>query len=339
MVWRIPAGYRVREAALDDVGAVVELTNACSRELLGVCTRSVEDQRADWQSPAFDPQRDVRVVLAPDTSIIGYADVWDVDEPHVRIHSWGRVHPDHRARGIGSSLLRWIERRASESVSLAPAGSRVCLYQSVFEQDADAQDLLKQADFKLSRVYSRMVVTMDMAPPAPSWPDGVRVRPYSGRDLAATVQAVQSAFRDHWGYVEACFEDELKQWEHWTTAYEDFDPSLWFLATAESTGEIAGVVLGWPKTPEDPEMGWVEVLGVVRSWRRRGLAVALLQHALSEFYRRGNRRVGLGVDAASLTGATRLYERAGMKTVRRTLSYEKELRPGKDLSRRDLVGS
>ncbi|MEZ4726737.1 MAG: hypothetical protein R3E79_06345 [Caldilineaceae bacterium] len=66
------------------------------------------------------------------------------------------------------------------------------------------------------------------------------------------------------------------------------------------------------------------------------LALALLHHAFGEFYRRGVKKVGLGVDASSLTGATRLYEKAGMKPFRQYNTYEKELRPGRDLTTRQL---
>jgi hypothetical protein len=34
------------------------------------------------------------------------------------------------------------------------------------------------------------------------------------------------------------------------------------------------------------------------------------------------------VDAANPTGATRLYERAGMRVASEIIRYEKELRPG-----------
>ncbi|MCX6049182.1 MAG: GNAT family N-acetyltransferase, partial [Chloroflexi bacterium] len=78
-------------------------------------------------------------------------------------------------------------------------------------------------------------------------------------------------------------------------------------------------------------MAWVSDLGVRRPWRRQGLALALLHHAFGEFYRRGIKKVGLGVDASSLTGATKLYEKAGMSVFRQHDSYEKELRSGKDL--------
>jgi hypothetical protein len=48
--------------------------------------------------------------------------------------------------------------------------------------------------------------------------------------------------------------------------------------------------------------------------------------------------VGLGVDADSLTGATRLYEKAGMHVVRELATYEKELRAGEELARQSVEG-
>ena len=130
--------------------------------------------------------------------------------------------------------------------------------------------------------------------------------------------------------MEHPFEEDYQEWVHWIDNDPDHDPSLWFLAVDGE--EIAGVSLCRPRMAEDPEMGWVDSLGVRRPWRRRGLALALLHHSFGELYRRGRRKVGLGVDAQSLTGATRLYEKAGMQVDRQYAVYEKELRPGKDLS-------
>ena len=124
------------------------------------------------------------------------------------------------------------------------------------------------------------------------------------------------AFRDHWGHVPASFEEWERRKKHLGS-----DPGLWFLA--ESAGEAAGAAV----CEDRPEMGWVTELAVRRAWRRRGLGLALLRHALREFYRRGKRKVALGVDAESLTGATCLYERAGMRVDRLYTVYRKELRP------------
>jgi ribosomal protein S18 acetylase RimI-like enzyme len=50
-----------------------------------------------------------------------------------------------------------------------------------------------------------------------------------------------------------------------------------------------------------------------------------LLQAFKEFHARGFREVGLGVDAASLTGATRLYESVGMRVTAQFDIYEKQL--------------
>jgi ribosomal protein S18 acetylase RimI-like enzyme len=112
--------------------------------------------------------------------------------------------------------------------------------------------------------------------------------------------------------------------------YEEFDPTLLFLAM--DGDEIAGVNICRPHAYNDREVGWVGTLGVRRPWRKQGIGLALLRHSFNEFYRRGYRKVGLGVDAQNLTGALHLYETAGMHVHRAFDQYEKELRPGTEFS-------
>lgn len=64
--------------------------------------------------------------------------------------------------------------------------------------------------------------------------------------------------------------------------------------------------------------------------------MALLQRTFREFYLRGIYKVALDVDSQNLTGATRLYQRAGMHITRRYNTYEKEIRPGVELSTQTL---
>jgi ribosomal protein S18 acetylase RimI-like enzyme len=81
----------------------------------------------------------------------------------------------------------------------------------------------------------------------------------------------------------------------------------------------------------EEDLGWVSSLGVRRPWRRQGLALAILHHAFREFAARGKPRAGLGVDSQNLTGATRLYEKAGMRLVREGREYELLVREGRDI--------
>jgi hypothetical protein len=59
--------------------------------------------------------------------------------------------------------------------------------------------------------------------------------------------------------------------------------------------------------------------------RRRG--EALLRHSFRALFLRGKRGCDLLVDAESLTGATRLYDRVGMSAHPRFAIWEKELHP------------
>jgi len=328
----LPENFTARPATLHDVEAAVELVNTCSVEQIGRPEWRADQFRRDWQSPNLDPQADLHLARAPDGTLVGYAGVWD-SEPHVRIYGWGNVHPEYRGRGIGTYLAQWVEGRARQSIPQAPSGARVALVQQWLSIDAAARELLLGQGYRVVRHAFRMVIEMGEPSPEPLVPEGLTIRSFvPKREERALIRAVRDSFQDHWGYVEHPFEEEYQEWVHWMEGNPDYDPSLWFVAVDEAEGEIAGMSLCSPKTVEDPRMGWVDTLGVRRRWRRRGLALALLHHTFGQFYRRGTRKVGLGVDAQSLTGATHLYEKAGMHVDRQFVVYEKELRPGEELS-------
>lgn len=330
-----PDGHLVlRPATLADAVAVTDLCNACSIALIGSPTWEEHEFLTDWQDPSVNLETDTLVALTGDGRLVGYADVWD-HEPHVLIYSMGRVHPDFLGQGIGTRLCRWLEERAGRAVERAPEGSRVVLAQSAPVGNASANALLHAMGFQIIRHSYQMRIEMDGPPPEPVLPPGLTIRTMiRHQDEAAILHADREAFRDHWGYVESPFEDQFKGFLHWIENDPHFDPSLWFLAM--DGDEIAGLSLCQSHTAEDPNMGFVDSLGVRRPWRRKGLGLALLHHSFGELYRRGKCRVGLGVDAGSLTGATRLYERAGMHVHRQYANYEKELRPGVDLSTQSL---
>lgn len=330
----IPASFSVRPATPGDSGIATDLFNRCSLEQLGHTEFTAEDLDHEWQSPGFDLAQDTRLVFAPDGTLVGYVELW-ATAPYVRMYSWGRVDPQHRGHGVGISLLQWVENKARERLPQAPEGTQVVLVQGTLSTDLLAQELFAIRGFSLARYFSRMVIELDGPVPDPVLPEGIVIRPFvRGVEERALIRAISVAFKDHWGYVQRPEEEDFRQWMHHIDHDPEFDPSLWFVAMAGT--EIAGMSLCHNHLPEDPEMGWVGTLGVLRPWRHQGLGLALLHHSFREFQHRGRQRVGLGVDAQSLTGATRLYERAGMKVVRQYVNFEKELRPGKNLATLDL---
>ncbi len=330
----LPEHFTNRPATLDDVEAVVDLRNACSIEQIGKPRTEVNKIRSDWLAPTFNLETDSLVVLAPDGSPVGHATLWD-SEPHVRLYVAGDVHPEYKGQGIGTAICQWAEERGRQAILKAPAGTRVALLQERLSTHEAAQELLSKQGYRSVRHSFRMVIEMNGPPPEPVVPDGITIRCFvRDQDLRPLILADRETFQDHWGYVEHPLEEAYQEWVHWIDNNPDYDASLWFLAMDGE--EITGMSLCCPKTAEDPGMGWVDSLGVRRPWRRRGLALALLHHSFGEFYRRGKRKVGLEVDAQSLTGATHLYEKAGMHVDRQHVMYEKELHPGEDLSTQSL---
>lgn len=325
----LPAGFTVRPVTREDVSTAVALINACYRAEVGTDALEEAEMLNEWGTPGFDLDADARAVIAPDGSMAAYGEFWNITEPRVRPHLFARVLPQHCGKGIGTYLLRWGEARARSYIPEIPSDARMALRAGAFHTSDAALTLFANEGFTHVRTFYRMRIDMDAAPPEPVWPDGIRVRTVRGddeADLRAAYEADDEAFRDHWGHLPIGFE----KWLHWITNDPDFDPTLYFLAMDGNT--IAATCFCRPKVAEDLSMAWVDDLGVRRPWRRRGLGQALLLHAFGEFWRRGQRKVGLGVDATSLTNATRLYEKVGMRIYRDTRVYEKELRPGVELS-------
>ena len=327
-------GYTVRPARMGDLEQVVALFNTCSKHALGVKRHDVNDVRTEWKTPNFHLETDTRLVFDGD-DLVAYGEFWDVEEPHVKLHFWGRVRPDYCGRGIGTAIIEWAEDRAQKALPRAPEDAQITLSQGFTEKEVAAQSLLTAHNYTLVRHFYRMRIDFNGPIAEPTWPNGVEVRTFDPEEgLEQVVRAVCDAFQDHWGYVENSFEEELKSWRQWINDNKKFDPSLWFLAVEGD--EIVGMSLCQQEGTENPELGLVDVLGVRRPWRRRGIARALLHHSFRELQERGQKGACLGVDATSLTGANQLYERAGMYLERRNDVLEKVLRPGVDLRRQTL---
>jgi len=120
----LPEGYISRPATKNDLEAVVALINAHAWATISAKVTTVETQRLEWETPGFNLDTDTRVVVAPDGQLAGYMQVWDTSEPHSGLWSWGRVHPDHRGKGIADCLIEWTELWACQS---GPEGARVAL--------------------------------------------------------------------------------------------------------------------------------------------------------------------------------------------------------------------
>jgi ribosomal protein S18 acetylase RimI-like enzyme len=322
---QLPPDYSMRPPTMADLDAVHALTVLIDLAEVGQSDADNGDLRQEWADA--DLARDAWLVHASDGELIAYALV--TDRAHAQVFADVYLHPDHHGRGIGTALNRLVEDRAAVRVALAPPEARVTLSSYINVPSERAALLLAEEGYTLHRHFWRMQINLAAPPAAPVWPDGLRVRQFDpAHDAARTYATITEAFADMWGYIPPTYDG----WYSFMIGRDDFDPALFSIV--EDGAETAAVACAY----QFPDHGHIRSLAVRRPWRRRGLALALLQHTFGLFWARGERTITLGVDAQSLTGATRLYERAGMQVVRQFAMWEKELRPGTDLRTQELAG-
>ena len=307
----------LRPARWSDLNAVAELThNVAEMEGDAMFIMTADELAEAWKENGFNVERDVFVVETGDGRVVGSEEFYKEDGHH-KLKADGCVHLQFRGMGIGSSLLEKMAERAQIEMELAEPDARVVIQSLVNNKDEAGHALLRANGYSPIRYSWRMEINLQEAPAPATFPAGVELRPFIKDKHAVDVwQADNEAFLDHWGSHEFTYED----WSHGKFWNPNFDPTLWMIAW--DGDEIAG----FSQNRIRQGIGWVGTIGVRRPWRKRGLGLALLQQTFGEFYKRGTTTIGLGVDAANPTGATRLYQRAGMKVASEFALYEKELR-------------
>jgi mycothiol synthase len=293
----------------DDFDAILALMNESQIATFGEADVTADELRTWLTTPSVDPARDIRL-LEQDGRLIGYVDAdFSGNEETRRWWSDVKIDPEADANAVLPELVAWLEQRAESGILRVWTGA----------DDARMVDAFKRLGFAEHRHSYRMEIELGDAPREPAWPEGIDKRAYRPDDERLAYDLTVEVWQDMSDPLEETFDE----WRHWTTERGGFDPSLWFLAFA---GDEAAGFSFCRGDDTDPNAGYVGWLGVRRPWRRRGLGEALLLHSFAEFRRRGYTRATIGVDATSPTGATRLYERAGMKVYRDTLFLERPVR-------------
>jgi mycothiol synthase len=296
--------FEMRPATLDDLDAITAVAAAAELAANGTVDVDREDIEADLSLPSLDRGKHT-VVVESQGSVVAWA-VLEVERGTV----YADVHPEYRGRGIGSTLLDWIERTAGEA-GLANVG------QTRSETEADARALLDARGWKPRWTSWLLEFVMgDAEPPPAEVPGGIRLRDYEpGTDDVEVHRLIDDAFGEWEGRGAQSFE----QWAGHTIRRETFDPRA--SPVAVEGDEIVGAAIALAYT--DDTDGYVHQLAVKRTHRNRGIARALLQQTFVRFHRMGRSSVVLSTE--SRTGALTMYERVGMRVRRTYTSYAKEL--------------
>lgn len=307
----LPAGYTVRPSTRDDLETIAALIQTIDRHDEGIVEPVRGHIEDEWANPLFDAEGDTLVVAPESGGLAAYATAWGI-EPSTSVEAWINVHPDHRGRGLGTWLVGWAEARSRRY--LGRPGTSTLLRPSVFSSGTGGA-FLEGLGYRHVRTFWHMERRLEGNEEAGNAPDGVSIRPYRDGDGPVLHRVLEASFEGHFGFEPMAYDT----WEAATLRAPSSDLSLVFLA--ERGGELVGALT----TAIDEEEPWVAELGVLEAHRGTGIGRALLRRALAELAARGWTIVKLNVDGENRSGATRLYESAGMTRGRSWHFYEKRI--------------
>jgi mycothiol synthase len=302
---RPPDPFTSRPATPADAAEVAELMIAFDRAYLEEPDLIDASEVGGWWSRR-DLDRDTLVLQDAEARLVAHGMLWAEADEFLELDVF--VHPEHTGRGLGSFLIDWAEEEAH-------GRGRSLLRTSALAADPAARALIESRGFGLVRHFYRMLIDLDAPPPDPVWPEGFAVANFLSGEEEILHAVTEEAFAEHWGHVP----HDLEDWQRTVFGRDWWDPSLVYLVRAGD--EVVAAEINAHRFG----IGWVGTIGVRKRWRGHGIGRALLLAAFGELYRRGERRIGLAVDAGNETGATHLYESAGMRVAWQADVYERRM--------------
>lgn len=302
---------RVSAAQLrrEDLPEVLALVHAREIAMSGE-PRETIDFLADQLDTETGRERTRSLVLRRDNVIIAYA----FDHHNLNERYWSDVVIDpslgeDEAAALWRCALAWIE-----AVSFDDArGHHVDHIRiDIPTHESDLSSRTNLATHGFERVRAFIDMRIDLAtyePPKPTADVQIRladVRNRDGSDVRTVYDIIQTSFQDHFDWATRDFDDWVKmrtlgshaQLDNWTIAMID--------------GIAVGALIHDGHRIEAAQSWYIANLGVLRAGRGRGVAKALLHDSFRRAQAAGCTGVELDVDAESPTGATYLYEGAGM---------------------------
>jgi len=316
-------GYEWRPATPADIDAILDCTRAISAVDHPHYVVPREELEEEFEHSYTDAATDSLIAVTPD----GVVDAWGFvtlspgQDTLVRSILGGGVRPAARGRALGRQLAAWQEGRALQQLATSskPLPGWIMLFAE--QPQTDTISLFERRGFAVARYY--LEVGRDLSQPIAERAIGAEltVHGFDEALTAATLGARNDSFRDHWGSQPVTEE----QWASFTTS-SLMRRDLSFVALAPD-GEVAGFVITTVNEEDWPgqgfSSGYIDLVGVRRAWRGRGIAPALLTRALTAIRDAGLDKAVLDVDAANPTGALGLYESVGFVESHRSVSLLK----------------
>ena len=258
--------------------------------------------------------------------MVGYTRGWwsNESDPERLYVQNGFLIPEWRRKGIGHAMLLWMEKRLREIAATHPPEMAKVYQVNVSQFQQGTSIMLERSGYQSVRYFYLMVrPNLDNIAEFPL-PDGLEIRLVSPEHYRLIWKLHAETSQDEWGHKKSTEED----YQEWLGS-PYFQPDLWKVAWDIATDQVIGQVLTFIYHDENKQFnrtrGHTEGIGVARSWRRRGVARALIGQSLLAQKAAGMTESALVVDSDNPSGATRLYESCGFQIVKCDTLYRKPM--------------
>jgi len=272
----------------------------------------------------FDPRTNLLLAFKGDEPCAYTTCWWDRDGKTAKISFTFALYtrPDQTDQ-VGQTMLSWaLERIKAIYLSLGEP-TEAFINASADDCNPAQIKLLEKNGFKPARYYYFMTRDLINEPiPDLPLPTGLALKPAAIDDYRKIWDASTTAFIDEWDSIEYT-ETNYQGWIN----NAHFQPYLWQIAW--DGDKPVGMITNYVDLEENQEKqrrrGYTEDIWVLKDYRRRGIAGALLARSLAMFKLMNLTEASLSVDTENPSGANRLYTNLGFKPYRTEIEFRKTL--------------
>ena len=281
------------------------------------------DLTEEMANPEVEVGKDFVGAFDADGRLVGYYSILPrgAADGHYKVNLQGAVLPAARAQGIGTLLVAGMVERGTQVRDERCVDLPARLVATGLSSNVAQAELLATVGMQPERWTFTMRTPLDAIPPARPLPTGYRLRAYDPSMADALREAHNAAFVDHPDFTPWT----QSMWQHFFTEARSFRPDQSFVVSPIGSDDIVAYLQSAEFDADGAATGrreaYVGKVGTLRGHRGKGLATALLGHALHAYRDAGYDQAGLDVDSENPTGALGVYRRAGFAVEFRWTTY------------------
>ncbi|PYC64846.1 hypothetical protein C7C45_29815 [Micromonospora arborensis] len=251
-----------------------------------------------------------RVGRDDDGDVAAYGEVAEMGEVDdvLRIRLANVVRPD-TANDVRAELYQWLLGQAEQVRQVRGSAQAAVLGTRCAENDRVGHELLARHGFELVRHERDLVLALPESLPTEVLPPGLVSSPVDERYEELARLAHNEAYADS----PSAIRPDQRTWPAHAIAHPRFLPDLSCLVLVEADGAenpVAGFLFALADDDTEKPTAVLHCLGSRVPWRRRGLATAMITHALRRARSAGFQQVRLRVSDTN-PAALALYRKLG----------------------------